>query len=240
MKKCLFYAGKGSNHLTFFTTPDLFARQAFMWYYWYMSLSGFFTILQYLVLTVFFPSFICSFTTLVLEHTPSICFSLLLCKLFPTPCSPCIFLLSPLSLEIALSMYVCGFLWMCSRMASSRSVFVCLLAWWCMWSFVVIGVDLMCCLLHVIILPALVTCILYDLMMIVIALSNYCTMGPWSPISSLNYYSWPYGDRHKDSWSIIVLVILLCLCIRFLWCSSSLSILIGFLSITGIMPLLGN
>ena len=62
------------------------------------------------VLTMFSPSFMCSLTTLVLDHTSSVCFSLLLCKLFLTSCSPCIFLLSSLSLEIALSMYACEFL----------------------------------------------------------------------------------------------------------------------------------
>ena len=144
-------------------------------YYWYMSLSGFFTILPYLVLTVFSPSFICSLTTLVLEHTFSVCFSLLLCKLFLTPCSPCIFLLSSLSWEIALSMSVA-----------------------CDYSFCIGDLYLV-----------------WLVMMIVITLSNYCTMGPWSPVFLLNHYSWPYVYRHKDSWSIIVWSFLPCLCIRF-------------------------
>ena len=46
----------------------------------------------------------------------------------------------------------------------SGSVFVCLVAWYHMYSSAVIGVALMCCLLHVIILPVLVTCILYNLL----------------------------------------------------------------------------
>ena len=49
-------------------------------------------------------------------------------------------------------------------MVSSGSVFVCLLAWLCRKFSAVIGVGLMHCLLCVIILPILVTCILYDLL----------------------------------------------------------------------------
>ena len=49
-------------------------------------------------------------------------------------------------------------------MVSSGSVFVHLLAWLCRKFSVVICAGLMCCLLHVITLPILVTCILYDLL----------------------------------------------------------------------------
>ena len=108
-QKCFFYGGKGSNHLTFFTVSDMSARQMSMCYCWCMSLSGFFTILPYLVFTMSSPSFMCSFTILVLEHTSSVSFSLLPCKLFITLCSLCIHLFPSLSLEITLPMYVCDF-----------------------------------------------------------------------------------------------------------------------------------
>ena len=49
-------------------------------------------------------------------------------------------------------------------MVSSGSVFVCLLNWLCRKFTAVMGVGLICCLLHVIILPVLETCILYDLL----------------------------------------------------------------------------
>ena len=49
-------------------------------------------------------------------------------------------------------------------MVSSESVFICLLNWLCREFSAVMGVGLMCCLLCVIILPVLVTCILYYLL----------------------------------------------------------------------------
>ena len=95
----------------FFTAHDMLAGQMFICYCWHMSLSGFYTILPYLVL-MFSPSFMCSLTTLVLEHKSSGCFSLLPFTLFVTSCLPCIFLMSSLLLEISLSVYVCRFLQM--------------------------------------------------------------------------------------------------------------------------------
>ena len=107
-KSVCFMLVKAITVLTFFTVPDMSPRQMLMWYYWYMSLSGFFTILAYLVLTMF-PLHL-YFHDHPHPKTYFLCFFLLLCKLFLTSCSLCIFLLSSFSLEIVFSMYVCGFL----------------------------------------------------------------------------------------------------------------------------------
>ena len=76
--------------------------------------------------------------------------------------------------------------------------------------------------------------------MIVIALAYYCTIGPWSPIFPLNCYSCPVGIDIKIFEVSLSQSFLSNLCITFLWCSSSLSILIGFLYITDIMPHTGQ
>ena len=76
----------------------------------------------------------------------------------------------------------------------------------------------------------------WSVMVIVVSLPNNHPMGPWSTVFSLNCYRWPYGNRCKNWWSIIVCVILCCLCTNLLWCLSSLSPPIGFLSKTGITP----
>ena len=94
----------------------------------------------------------------------SLCFPLMSCIPFVSLCSYGILLLLGLSFVIVLFVGGGGCLWIWSRMASRVSVFVCFLAWLCREFSVVIGVGLMCCLLHVIILPVLVTCILYDLL----------------------------------------------------------------------------
>ena len=56
----------------------------------------------------------------------------------------------------------------------------------------------------------------------------------------LNHYSRSYGEMHNIFWSILVFVIFACLFIIALWCSSSLSITIGGLFITGIMLQIGQ
>ena len=47
----------------------------------------------------------------------------------------------------------------------------------------------------------------WSVMVIVVSLPNHCPMGPQSTIFSLNCYSWPYWNRCKDWWSIIVCVV---------------------------------
>ena len=77
-----------------------------------------------------------------------------------------------------------GCFWIWSRMASSGSFFLCLPNWLCRKFSAVLGVCLMCCLLHVIILPVWVTCILYNLLWW--SWSPLSTTVPWvhSPLSS--------------------------------------------------------
>ena len=101
----------------------------------------------------------------------------------------------------------------------------------------VIGVGLICCLLHVSIHPVLVTCILYDLL--------------WWLWSSLPIIvCWVHGPPSShwtatiDPMGIDIMIFEVslfwsffpCPCIKFLWCSSSLCILVGVLLIKGIMP----
>ena len=81
------------------------------------------------------------------------------------------------------------------------------------------------------------SCDLYGVwlvVVIVVFLPNNCPMGPWFTIVSLNHYSWPYGNRCKDWWSMIFASFLCCQCTNLLWCSLTLSPPIGFLSMTGI------
>ena len=68
--------------------------------------------------------------------------------IFSNPCSPCVFWLSSLLLYMALFEYGCGFFQMWSRMASCVSVFVCFLAWQCMYSSVVkvLASCVVCCM----------------------------------------------------------------------------------------------
>ena len=95
----------------------------------------------------------------------------------------------------------------------------------------------MCCLVCIIILPVLVTCILYDLLWWL--WSPLPITVPWihRPLS----FCWtatvdPTGIDIKIFEVSLFQLFLPCLCIKFLWCSSSLSMMIGFLSIRGIMP----
>ena len=67
-----------------------------------------------------------------------------------------------------------------------------------------------------------------------VASANYCPMGPWPTVFSLDCYSWSYGNIWKYWWSIIV--ILCCLSTSLLWWLSSQSCLIGLQSKTGMMP----
>ena len=127
------------------------------------------------------------------------------------------------------------------RNGIERSCFVCLLAWYCMYSSAVIGIGLMCCLLHVIILPMLLTCILYDLLWwlwlslpIIVPQVHGPQSSHWTATVD------PIGIDIKIFEVLLLLSFCPCLCIKFLWYSSSLPILISFLSITGIMPCTGQ
>ena len=56
----------------------------------------FFTILPYLVFTIFPPSFLCSLSNIVLEHSSSVCFPSMACIMVVYLCSSCIFFVIPL------------------------------------------------------------------------------------------------------------------------------------------------
>ena len=125
-QKCFFCAGKGSNHSTFFTVSTCQLGKCFMHYCWYMSLSGFFTILPYLVLTMF-PLY---FVLIVHPCVRTYFLCCFLCCLVLFYCLPHVhlhILLSSLSLYIALSVYVGGFFnvikngiqWVCFCMSIS-------------------------------------------------------------------------------------------------------------------------
>ena len=117
--------------------------------YWYSSLSGFLTVLPYLVLIMFSPFFILSLSPLASLDIFCIYSCLFPCGLFLAPWSPCVTWLSLLLLWVL--QYDCGLFSIWSSMASSGSVclFVCFLALYCMYSSGVMDVGLMCCLLHV-------------------------------------------------------------------------------------------
>ena len=46
---------------------------------------------------------------------------------------------------------------------------------------------------------------IWSIMVNVVALANYCPMGPWTTILMLDCYSWPYGNFWKYWWGIIVI-----------------------------------
>ena len=179
-------------------------------------------------------------------YCPILCWCLLLLFVFPLmSCIPFvslytsgIILLFGLSFVMFLVVEGDGCLLIWSRMASSGSVFVCLFTWLCRKFPAVIGVGPMCCLLHVIILPVLMTCILYDLLWwLWLPLS---TTVPWvhgPPSSHWTATVDPIGIDVKIFEVSLPQSFIPCLCIKVWWCSSSLSMLIGGLSITGIMPL---
>ena len=75
-EKVFYLCWKGGKMFDVCAAPDMSVGQMFLCYCLYMSLSGFFTILLYLVLTIFSPSFLCSLSNIVLEHFSSVCFPL--------------------------------------------------------------------------------------------------------------------------------------------------------------------
>ena len=60
--------------------------------------------------------------------------------------------------------YAVGLFLMCSNISSSRlfCLCICFVAWYCMYVPAVTDVGLMCHLLHVILLPFVVSCIVYE------------------------------------------------------------------------------
>ena len=70
MKKCFICAGKVVKHLSFAQHLTCWLGKCLCCLY--MSLSGFFAILLYLVLTIFSSLFLCSLFDIVLEHSFSV------------------------------------------------------------------------------------------------------------------------------------------------------------------------
>ena len=152
------------------------------------------------------------------------------------PCSPCMSWLSLLLLWVFLLEYDCGLFLVWSRMASSGSV--CLFCVFRLVSYVIF-----CCygcwldVMYVTCNYSPCHCNLYVIWLVVMIVSPLLTIVPWvcSPLSSC----WtttvdPMGIDTKTRDASLFVLCLLCLCINFIWCSSSLSTLTCFLSITGI------
>ena len=235
-EKVFLLSWKGGKAFNFCTVPDMSAGWMFMHYHSYISLSGFFYNSSTSGSYNIFPII----SVFIVWYCVDVFFlSLFSFNVLYTICLYACIWHNIVVWPFICYVFSCRWQWMFliwSRMASSGSVFVYLFTWLCRKFSAVLGVGLICCLLCVIILPVLVTFVC-SVVMIVTALVYYCPIGPQSPMFLLNCYSWPYGNRHKHFWSIIASVIFPCLCIKVLWCLSSLCILIGSLSITGIMPL---
>ena len=92
---------KRQKSIQLLQVSDMLAGQMFICYHSYMSLSGFFTILPHLVLTLFSPSFLCLLSDTVLMSS-SLCFPLMSCILFVSLCASGIILLFGLSFVIIL------------------------------------------------------------------------------------------------------------------------------------------
>ena len=163
-KKCFFCAEKAVKHLTFAQCLTCWLGECFCISVHTWACLIFFYNFPHLVLTIFSPSFLCFLSDILFMSSSSLCFPLVSCVLFFSFCASGIILLFGLPFVMCLVVCGSGCLWIWCRMVSSGSVFVCLLNWLCRKFSAVIGVGLICCLLCVIILPVLVTCILYDLL----------------------------------------------------------------------------
>ena len=228
MRKCLFCAEKVVKHLTFTQCPTCRPGECVCVIIHTQACLVFFTILPHL----------CLLSDIVLMSSSSLCFPFMSCIPFVSLCASGIILLFGLSFVMIFIVGGGGCLWVWSRMASSGSVFVCFFTWLHRKFSAVIGVGLMCCLLHVIIFSVLVMCILYDLLWWL--WSSLSTTVPWvhgPPSSHWTTVVHSMGIDIKIFEVSLPWPFFPCLCIKVLWCLSSLSILISSLSITGIVPL---
>ena len=189
---------------------------------WYVCLSGFHTVLPYLVLvwvslfslcssiflwrgTLFIQSF-CSFFIL-----PFVWLTLFL-LLFDVP--SCSVLLTLFAVQIfnwsllVWALFICVCFSVCFRMSSRGSVTVCLSNWLQRYCLAVICVGIMCLLFLVISHP--VFCYAYcvwSVVVVMVTLSSFCVKGQWSTIIVLNHYVIPYWNRRLISGIIMVLMI---------------------------------
>ena len=223
-EKCFFWWDNVVSHTIYCKMADMSAglMEAI---YLYVSLSGLLTVLPYHVFTTALPCCIWSlssfelFTVFCMRSWP------FPCRMFFGCCSACdiwMLLLLLLLLCIFPLVHATELFLMCSSISYSGSVclFVCFVAWYCMYASGVTDVGLMCHPLHV--YPSSICGELYCvwvIVVVVVSCLNNCPMGPKSVIILLYCYSWHYGNWCKDWWSIIV--ILCCLSINLLWCLSS-------------------
>ena len=164
------------------------------------SISGFDNVFTFLYIIIVYPCLIWYFF--------SICSCPLPCELFWALCSPCVPWLSLLLLWVVLLEYDCGFFNMVQDGIKWISLCV------CVFPSLVVHAVFCCyrCWLDVLSVACDSPCsgdlnFVWPVVVIVIAISNNCSMGQWSPIFPFNCYSWPYRDRYKDLWSIIYCVI---------------------------------
>ena len=214
------------------------------WCYVYTSLSGFLTVHPDLVFTISLPFTIVPFANepLIFSHLLLLiatvlycylCFSssfwlLLVCSLY--------WLLWMFSLEACVLIYAIGF-WLellTTSVSGSAPALACFIDWYCKYLSAVIVVSLMCHLLHVMHLPLVVSCIVYDLSWWLWL--PVPTTVPWvhSPLSSCWTTTADTTGIHVNTGEVLLLFFC-CLPINFLWWSSSQSCVIGLQSKTGMM-----
>ena len=140
-----------------------------------------------------------------------------------------------LRLGVCIMAYTTGFFVMLFSMSASGSalVFCCFVEWYCMYVSAITVVGIMWHLLHVMHLLLVVSCIMYDIVVVMVTPANYSPMSLWSTIFSLDHYCWPYGNTRKYCWGIIFTFC--CLSMSLLWWSSSQSLMRGLQSSTGMM-----
>ena len=126
MKECFFHVGKVVKCLTSAQHPTCWLGKCLCVLLLIHEPVCCFTILPYLLLTIFSLSFLCSLSNIVLIPSSSLCFPLMSCIPFISLCSCGIVLLLGLSIFIVLFIGGGGCLWIWSRMVSSESVlYVC-------------------------------------------------------------------------------------------------------------------
>ena len=165
---------------------------------WYACLSGFHTVLLYQVLV-----------QMSLFHYVCQCFCEVVNYLHRhfTHCSfSCFFdwhcLCYCLMCFLAVYYSYC-FMCQCCLTDHSRCKFGCYLCWLHM---LAVPGDQLSCLCYM-------YCV-WSVVVVMVTLSCYCTMGPWSTLFALNHYSRPYWNESIISGSILVLIIFVCLFIN--------------------------
>ena len=220
-----------------FTAPNMWAGQALMWFIdtWiYLASWQFSHILSWHCFHLSVLHHCLPLSHLIFFVCVPVCF-LMDCFLLLVHhvCSGChyyccwVFLLE----------YDCGLFLIWARMASNGSV--------CMCVFSLVVYVFFCCYWHQLDVlsvtcnysPIVVTCMLYDLLWWLwssLPTIIPCLHGPlfshWTATVD------PMRIDAKTCEASLFVSFLLCLCINFIWCLSSLSTLIAFLSITGITP----